>query len=207
LNERAGLASLRLIAELSEDGIAELASSKDKAQRAFASGQVGFYMGWLSEVGALERAQKDAKRSFAIGVAPLPQLQQDTPWVLTRGDMFGITGGPEERARSAWFFVRWVTAPTQNARWVRATDSLPMRASALTFLPPASTSRARYRQLLSAFESAEPRLMPVPAHPFADALEQSVADLWLQATQPKPDVRAVLDGMAARLNQLLAIRP
>src|SRR5439155_13838361 len=49
--ERAGLASLQLIADLNQGSVAELATSEDKAQRAFGSGKVAFYMGWLSDIG------------------------------------------------------------------------------------------------------------------------------------------------------------
>lgn len=205
--ERAGLGSLRLVADLNEAGIAELLPSDEKAQRAFASGQVAFYFGWLSEIGKLELSQKDAKRTFNIGVAPPPQQDPESPWLLTRGDLFGISSASGDRARDAWFFVRWITSPTQSARWVRATDALPLRASAITFLAPATSSKMRFQQILNALDGAEPQLLPQPAHPFMDSVEQSVADLWLQATQEKPDLPAILDAMAARVNQILAIKP
>ena len=48
-NERAGINSLKLIADLKEGGVAELATSDDNARNAFASGKAAFYMGWLSE--------------------------------------------------------------------------------------------------------------------------------------------------------------
>ncbi len=206
-NERAGLASLNLIADLNDGGVAELAASEEKAQRAFASGKVAFYMGWLSEIGALTRAQKEAKQIFEIGVAPLPQLDPEAPYLLTRGDLFGITKVSNERARNAWFFMRWITAPTQSARWARETDALPLRASALTFLAPTSVPKARFRQILAALENIPPRLAAQPAHPYMDTVEQAVGDLWLQATQPKADLREILDAMAARVNQILAVQP
>lgn len=205
--ERAGLYSLRLVSDMNVAGAAVLLPSDDKAQRAFASGKVAFYIGWLSDIGSLELARKDAKRSFEIGVAPLPQLDPQAPWLLTRGDLFGITRASGARARDAWFFVRWITSPTQSARWVRATDALPLRASALTFLPPAPSSKARFQQILSALDGSEPQLVPQPAHPFMGSIELAVGDVWLQATQEKPDLSAILDNLATRVNQILAIQP
>lgn len=205
--ERAGLATLQLIADLNEGGLAVLATSEDKAQRAFGSGDVAFYMGWLSEIGALQQAQKDNKHTFDIGVGPMPQLDPTSPWLLTRGDLFGISKTTKEREHNAWFFIRWITAPTQSARWSQTTDSLPLRASALTFLDPKAGSAARYRQILDGLNGADPQFLPQPAHPFIDSIEETVGELWLQATQPKADLRAALDGMATRVNQLLAIQP
>lgn len=207
LNERAGLASIKLVADLTDAQAAKLASSDDKARNEFGAGKAAFYIGWLSEADALENAQKAAKQKFQIGVAPLPQLDPETPWLLTRGDLFGITKVSNERARNAWFFIRWITSPTQSARWVRATDALPLRASTLTYLSPSTQTNARYRQILNALDNIAPRLVPQPAHPYMDTVERTVGDVWLQATEPKPDVRAILDAIAARINQILAIQP
>lgn len=211
-NERAGLATLKLVASLNEDGAAVLAPSDAQARRAFASGQAAFYMGWMSELDTLQTLRKESKKSFEIGVAPLPQLDPRIPWLLTRGALFGLTtgsGGPDAaaRARNAWFFVRWITAPTQSARWVRAADAIPLRASALTFIAPDLPGNSRFRQVATAFEGVLPRLAPHPAHPYIDAVQAEVGALWLGAVQPKADLRALLDDAAARVNSMLAVQP
>lgn len=206
-NERAGINSLKLVADLAEGGAAQLATSDDKARDEFASGKAAFYMGWLSELDQLEIAQKDNKTKFEIGIAPLPQLDAEAPWLLTRGDLFGITKNTPERSRNAWFFVRWITAPTQSARWVRDTNALPLRKSALTFLAPDLPTNPRYRQIANSFDGVLPRLAPQPAHPQMDTIEEAVSGLWLQAVQPKADLRAILDDLTARVNQILSIKP
>lgn len=211
-NERAGVAALKLFSALSESGAAELATSDEKARTAFASGKAAFYIGWMSELDTLRAAQKEAHKNFVIGVAPLPQLDPQTPWLLTRGDMFAIpqvTQGRSlsERARNAWFFVRWITTSTPAAQWVRATDALPLRASALTFVSTATATSGRFAQVATAFNGILPRLAPQPAPAHMDAVEEQVSGLWLQANQPKPDIAAMLDALAARVNQILAVKP
>lgn len=211
-NERAGVALLKLIADLNEGGIAELAMSDDKAQREFASGKAAFYMGWMSEFATIQAMQKETTTNFEIGIAPLPQLDPTDPWLLVRGSLFGIAQGPGGRAKAArakngWFFVRWMTAPTQSARWVRATDAIPLRSSALTFIAPDLPRNARFRQIATAFNRVLPSLSAQPARIHMNTVEDAVADLWLQAIQPKADLRAILDGMALRVNQIISIRP
>ncbi len=211
-NERAGLASLKLIADLNEGGIAELAPSDDQARREFAAGKAAFYMGWMSELDTLQALQKETKTNFEIGVAPLPQLDPQDAWLLVRGELFGIAQNSgshiePDRARNAWFFVRWMTAPTQSARWVRAADAIPLRSSALTFIAPDLPSNARFRQIAMAFNGVLPSLAPQPAHLYIATVEDAIADLWLQGTQPKADLRAILDNMALRVNQILTVRP
>lgn len=210
-NERAGLASLQLAADLYEGGAAVLAASDEKAQRAFAAGEAAFYMGWMSELAKLEALQKESKSDFEIGVAPLPQLEPTEPWLLTRGNLFGLTTAPlgrtdAQRARNAWFFVRWITAPTPSAQWVRATNAIPLRASTLTFLAPDLSNSARMRQIATAFDGVLPHLAPQPAPPYMETIAQQIGDLWLQAMQPKPDLAAILDAAARRVNQILAMQ-
>ena len=211
-NERAGLSMLKLFAEMNEGGVVELKASDAKAQDAFASGNAMYYMGWLSELDTLRALQKQNKTNFGIGIAPLPQLNEQEKWMLTRGDFFGIPTSPQgrtdaQRARNAWFFVRWITAPTQSAQWVRATNAIPLRASTLQFIAPDLNTNKQYQYIAAAFDQTLPKLAPQPAHMHMDTIEEHVAGLWLAAAQPKADVRALLDNAAVRVNQLLSVNP
>lgn len=211
-NERAGLASLKLLADLDQNGAAALASSDDRAQQEFASGKAAFYMGWTSELDKLQALQKQSKTAFEIGIAPLPQLEPKEPWLLTRGDLFGVSSAPTgrtdlQRARNAWFFVRWVTAPTQSAQWVRETNAIPLRASTLKFVAPDLNKNVRFRQIAAAFSNVLPGLAPQPAPFYMNTVEQQVSALWQQALEPKADLAAMLDNAARRVNDILAIKP
>ena len=48
---------------------------------------------------------------------------------------------------------------------------------------------------------------PQPAHPQMDTIEQAVSGLWIQAVQPKADLRVILDTLTSRVNQILSIQP
>jgi sn-glycerol 3-phosphate transport system substrate-binding protein len=206
-NERAGINSLKLIAELSEGKAAQLAASDEQALREFASGHAAYLMGWMSERVAIQQMQRDEKKSFSLGVGILPQLDPTTPWLLVRGELFALTKTSPARERNAWFFVRWITSPTQSARWVRDTDALPLTASALNFVTPNASRSIFFNQIFKTFHAIPPRLAPQPAPLHVDTVEQVVSSLWLQAVQPKPDLRAILDAMVERVDQVLAVQP
>lgn len=206
-NERAGLNTLKLVADLNDGGVAKLAPSDDQARREFASGKVAYYMGWMSELDTLKQAQRIAKTRFEIGVGILPQLDPETPWLLTRGDLFGIPKIPTTRARDAWFFIRWITSPTQSARWARGADALPLRLSALNFIAPDLSPNLYADQIFQTFRSVPPNLAPQPAPPHIESLESMVSSVWLAAVQPKADLRVILDTLVARVNQILALQP
>lgn len=206
-NERAGLGSLQLVSALAESGNAKLATSDEKARMEFASGKAAYYLGWMSELDTLYRAQQAADTDFEIGVGLLPQLDPQTPWLLTRGDLFAIPRVSPERARNAWFFVRWMTTPSTTARWVRGADALPLRLSALNYIAPDATPNLFYDQILKTFDKVPPRVAPQPAHPYSKSVEQAVSEVWLQAVQPNPDLPAILDNLVERVNQILAVKP
>lgn len=206
-NERAGLASMQLVAALAESGQAKLATSDEKARLEFASGSAAYYLGWMSELDLLRRAQQVSDTDFDIGVGILPQLDPQTPWLLTRGDLFAIPRISPERARDAWFFIRWMTTPSTSARWVRGTDALPLRISALDFIAPDAAPNLFYDQVLKTFEDVPPRLASQPAHFYSKTVEQAVSEVWLQAVQPKADLPAILDNLLERVNQILSVKP
>jgi ABC-type glycerol-3-phosphate transport system substrate-binding protein len=206
-NERAGINSMRMVSEMTQSGHARLATSDEKARSEFASGSAAFYMGWMSELDAIRRAQEQAETDFDIGVGLMPQLDPEAPWLLTRGDMFAIPNISKERARDAWFFVRWITTPSNSARWVRGTDALPLRLSALDSIAPDAAPNIFYDEVLKSFEQVPPRLAAQPAHPHSKIVEEAVSSVWLDAVQPEPDLRVILDELAARVNQILAVKP
>ncbi|MDL1895834.1 extracellular solute-binding protein [Anaerolineae bacterium CFX7] len=211
-NERAGLAVMKMTADLTKANYARIVADETRAQREFAAGNAAFYLGWMSELDTLQALQKQAKQKFEIALAPLPENNADETWLLARGDLFGLATAPQgrtdaQRARNAWFFVRWITAPTQSAQWVRATNAIPLRASTLQFIAPDLNTNARFRQIAGAFGNRLPNLVAQPATPSIETIEQQAAGLWLQVTEPQADIAARLDALAERVNLMLAVKP
>lgn len=203
-NERAGVASMTLIRELSKAGAAKLLPSDQQARQEFARGRAAMFIGWMSELALIETESARSNTQFEIGIAPLPQSDLTNPFLLTRGDLFGILLMPRERARQAWFFVRWMTTPTQNARWVRGVDALPIRFSTLTELAADLRTNARFQQVAGAFGRQVPHFVPQPATRHIQSVERIVQQVWTVATQMNVEVPVQLDDLAVRVNRILA---
>ncbi len=68
--------------------------------------------------------------NFKVGVAPLPVSGK--PVVIGYGTNIGIfRGGTQEQIAAAWKFIKWFTAPKQQARWASETFYVPVRRSAM----------------------------------------------------------------------------
>lgn len=70
------------------------------------------------------------KMTFPVGIAAVPYWDQ--PSVLAFGTNVGIfrTGTPEQVV-AAWKFIKWFTAPEQQAEWAMKTSYVPCRKSSL----------------------------------------------------------------------------
>ena len=68
--------------------------------------------------------------TFPVGIAAVPRW--DKPNVLSFGTNIGIfrSATPEQKA-AAWRFIKWFTAPKQQARWAALTFYVPARRSSL----------------------------------------------------------------------------
>ena len=53
------------------------------------------------------------------------------PFVLTEGIDYGITTSTDERQLAAWLFVRWLSAPNQQAWLLRSSGTLPLGEAVL----------------------------------------------------------------------------
>lgn len=63
---------------------------------------------------------------------PLPfPSPAGSPAVVSYGLSLVVGQSDAERQLAAWLFVRWLTSPENQARWVQFTHSLPVRRSAL----------------------------------------------------------------------------
>ncbi len=202
--ERGGVASMMLASQLYKSGVAKVKGDSAAALKDFAQGQVAFYFGWMSQLPALQAAQKAANTDFEIGVANLPQGDPTEPYLLSRGNDLAIFKIAPERARNAWFFIRWLTASEQTARWTRAANAIPLRASALNLLSDEAAKNARWRQIQNSFNGQAPHLVPSSANRHAGQIERLMGNAWSQIVMEKTDPAMTLTTASLNANQLLA---
>ncbi len=203
--ERGGLSAMTLVSQLTKSGVAHLKPDSQSAIDDFANRQAVFYLDWMSQLAALQQAQQQVGTNFRIGLASLPQGDPADPYLLIRGNDLAILKMPPDRARNAWFFIRWLTASQQTARWARAANAIPLRASALSFLIGDLPTNAQLRQIANSFDGNVPHFVPLSANRHAPQIENLMEGAWLQiASENKVDIAGTLATASSSADQLLA---
>jgi sn-glycerol 3-phosphate transport system substrate-binding protein len=91
-----------------------------------------------------------------LGIGPLPSTSAPGGGVFVGGAaMFMVSKSPPERQDAAWQFIKYLTAPEQQATWAVGTGYIPIRKSATTIASLVSAwesqpgYRVAYDQILS----------------------------------------------------------
>ncbi len=205
--ERGGVAAMTLASQLAKAGAAKLHDDRGGALNDFGQAHAAFYIDWMTELAALQAAQRRGGTSFEIGISNLPQADPTEPFMLVRGFDFAIFKTSSEHERNAWFFMRWITASRQTARWARSAGAIPLRASALSFLAGDTVSDLRLRQVQDALGGIAPHFVPRSANRHVDQIENSMEEAWAQIVLSKAEVIATLTAASVNADQLLAGNP
>ena len=149
-------ASLALMKTLTEEGAVELMGEADGDQSAFAVGQCLFTLASTSGLSYVQDAVVSGS-GFDWHVAPPPRTVPD-PVVNFYGASISMGRTTPERQLAAWLFLKWFTEPSQQARWVEASNYFPARKSTKDALADYFAANPRYRQAYDLLEygMAEP---------------------------------------------------
>lgn len=203
-NGRAGLQTVAVIAELTRSGAVQLYDDREGARRGFANGKAAFLITGSDELDAITQLVDQSARPFSWAVTMLPTAPDVPPTTLMSGRDLVVFKTDSDRARAAWFFIRWMTASKQAANWTRATHAIPLRASALSFLSGELATDSRLRQLKDTLGGTAPVLVPRNASRYATRIDDVLVDLQRQIANVKDlNLQAALDSTAARVTQLL----
>lgn len=150
--------ALRFLRDLYDQGCAWLPES-DFAETEFAAREGLFYTGtvtgipYQSEV--MERQEN--RDSWTVLPFPSPGVQPSMPIF---GPSYTLLPSDPEKQLAAWLFLRWLAQPENQARWVEATASLPMRAAARDYLSVYLQAHPQWAAALEAlpYAFAEPSL-------------------------------------------------
>ena len=119
--------SMNLMKKLCEKGFARRASGSSMGLADFAGRKALFTMGPSSALPFYRRALKGSEKGdFAWDISPLPHSTAK-PLLNTYGKSLSIPRTTAEKQLSAWIFIRWMTGPAQQARWVEVTSEVPVR--------------------------------------------------------------------------------
>ena len=121
-------ASLELMRDLAAAGAIDVAGEQDAELNEFVTGQTLFSQDSSSGLPFYKSGIEDSGLDFEWGVTHPPQTGT-TPVVDIYGASVSICSGTPEKQLAAWLFLKWLTAPEQQARWVRASNYFPVRRS------------------------------------------------------------------------------
>ena len=121
-------ASLELMRDLMAADAIDIVGERDAELNEFVTGQVLFSQDSSSGMPFYKSGIEDTGLDFTWGVTHPPQVGP-TPVVDVYGASVSLCAGPPEKQLAAWLFLKWLTAPEQQARWVRASNYFPVRKS------------------------------------------------------------------------------
>ncbi|MFN2272385.1 MAG: ABC transporter substrate-binding protein [Anaerolineae bacterium] len=142
-----GLTTLTFIQALLSRECAILKTERFGARTDFGAGKVLFTIGSVSDLPQYRRDVAEGA-GFNWSISYLPTTLSE-PRVSVRGPSFSLFQSTPEKQLAAWLFLKWFTAPEQQARWVRAFGDLSVRSSTADFLQDYIAENPRYDGALS----------------------------------------------------------
>ena len=131
-------------------GSVELLSEKYADQAEFAAGQVLFMLGSSSGLPFVESAVRDGF-DFEWNVTHLPHTTH-LPTVNVYGASISLCKSNVNQQLASWLFIKWLTEPDQQARWVRASNYFPVRHSTADRLTDYFDENPQYKSAYSLLE-------------------------------------------------------
>ncbi|HIQ02376.1 MAG TPA: extracellular solute-binding protein, partial [Anaerolineales bacterium] len=143
----AGLEALMFLQELFNEGCAILETERYGDQADFGAGKVLFTISSTSGLPYYRSAVAEGA-GFNWSIAPIP-TSLDAPKVNIYGASLSIFRTTPEKQLAAWLFIKWFTEPEQQARWARASNYFPVRASAADLLGDYFAENPQYEKAFS----------------------------------------------------------
>jgi multiple sugar transport system substrate-binding protein/sn-glycerol 3-phosphate transport system substrate-binding protein len=128
----AGLEALLFIQELFDEGCAILETEAYADQADFGAGRIMFTFSSTSGLPYYRSAVAEGA-GFNWSIATMPTTL-DAPRVNIYGASLSIMKTNPEKQLAVWLFIKWLTDTEQSARWARASNYFPVRASAADLL-------------------------------------------------------------------------
>ncbi|MFN2150664.1 MAG: extracellular solute-binding protein, partial [Anaerolineales bacterium] len=124
--------AMLFLQNLINDGCASLVSEPNADQVGFSQGTTLFTTGSSSALNFYQSAVQ-AESNHNWSVAPIPHNSQN-PVQNIYGSSISIPKTSPENQLAAWLFLKHLTSPENQAKWVIQSHDLPVRASAAGYL-------------------------------------------------------------------------
>jgi multiple sugar transport system substrate-binding protein len=142
--------TMSFMKELYDEGCIALIAESYGDQTDFGNYKTLFTIGSSSGIPYYDKAVKSGEQGeFVWGVAPLPYMDGGTEPVMNLyGGSIAVPKTTPEQELAAWLFVKWFTAPEQNARWAKISNYFPTRKSASASMTDYFAENPVYQQAL-----------------------------------------------------------
>ena len=151
--------ALVFLRDLYDQGCAWLPES-DFAETEFAAREGLFYTGTVSGIPYQTEILARHENVDNWTVLPFPSSGAQ-PVMPVFGPSYTLLPSTPEKQLAAWLFLRWLAQPENEARWVEANASLPLRGATLEQLGPYRQARPQWAAAVDAlpYAVAEPALL------------------------------------------------
>jgi ABC-type glycerol-3-phosphate transport system substrate-binding protein len=123
--------------------------------------------------------------------------------LVTYGPDYTILRSGDVEQLAAWLFIRWMAAPERQARWVEATDLLPLRGSVLEMIAPYRAAAPQWDEAVSYLPLAQGTPQLASWGRVRYLLEDGLNFIF-QADLPLEGLPSVLDEMQSMAEELSA---
>ncbi len=155
------------------------------------SSGIPFYAGDVATV-----AEEQGKEPDVWGVIAIPHTTADPVQNIYGGDVMIPATTPETQL-AAWYFIKWLTLPENQATWVKVSGYFPTRASTAEYLGDIIEESPQWGQAfdLLQYGAFEPQLISYQS--VRDAAQAAYNEIMQGA-----DIQATLDALTGEANEL-----
>ena len=189
--------ALTMMQGLIREGAVDLLSERYEDQTEFALGQVLFMIRSSSGLPFVASALADAPTQFAWDVAPPPRDGGD-PVLNAYGASVSVCRSTPEKQLASWLFLKWFTAPEQQARWVEGSNYFPVRRSTAAQLAGYFEENPRYGKAYGFLDYGKAE----PSVPGYEAVRRKIEEAMVEVAQGD-EIAPVLQRLEEEANLVL----
>jgi multiple sugar transport system substrate-binding protein len=193
--------TMAFVKSLLDKGIGRKVPKQYDDQADFGNGLACFTTGSTSGYNYYKAAVEKGKSGpFEWTIAPIPQTTATSKPVM---DLYGasvsIAKSTPEKQLAAWLFIKWMSAPQQQARWARQSRYFPVRTAAEPLIKDMLDTDPIYSKAWSILKTASLKAEP----PFAgyDLVRDAMNSAY-SAILDGADIDSTLAGLEVKANKL-----
>jgi multiple sugar transport system substrate-binding protein len=196
-DDEEGLATLVFLRLLATHDCATLTDDTATRIGDFGEGRTLFLIASVHQL-ADTWAAVDQGAGFGWSVSPVPH-STDQPRMNVFGPSLSILKTAPENQLAAWLFTRWLSEPTQQAKWAASTGYLPTRRSSAELLTDYLATHPNYAKALGYLANRYGTQLPISGYSQC----QTFIGGMLTAVAAGGDIRGELDATVEQCTRLL----